>query len=100
MIELLRPPEIQRALALFAAVASGCIAFRIAVQSTMVFAIKRAPHDGQAGLGAVFIGGLAFVLVAPAVYFLVAVSLRTWEKRYTRELDERERLEDLRSNRS
>jgi hypothetical protein len=100
MIELLTLPEIQRFVAILAAVASGCISFRIAIQSAMAFAVKRSPHDGQAGLGAEFIGTLAFVLVACAMYLLVGRSLRYWEKRYTQKLDERDRLEAIRGTHS
>ena len=100
MIELLRLPEVQRALAIFAAVASGCITFRVAVPSMMAYAIKRAPHDGQAGLGAEFMGLLAFALVASAAYFLVSYSMRAWEKRYAWKLDERERHDETMSTRS
>ena len=100
MIELLRLPEVQRVLAILAAIASGCISFRVAVQSMMAYAIKRAPLDGQAGLGAEFMGGFAFVVVASATYFLVGYSMRVWEKRWTRKIDERERLEEIRSTRS
>ena len=100
MIELLRLPEIQRIVAILAATASGYISFRVAVQSTMTYAIKRAPHDGQAGLGAEFMGVLACIVVATATYCVVVYLLRAWEKQYARKLDERERLEDLRSTRS
>jgi MFS superfamily sulfate permease-like transporter len=100
MIELLRLPEVQRVLAILAAIASGCISFRVAVPFTMPYAIKRAPRDGQAGLGAGFMGGLTFVLVASATYFVVSYSMRAWEERYMRKLDEREGLEEMRSARS
>jgi hypothetical protein len=100
MIELFRLPEVQRLLAVLAAVASGCYSFHLAMQSTMHNAIKRAPQDGQAALGAEFMGCMAFVLVALATYLLVSHSMRTWEKQYARKLEARHRLEDQRSIRS
>jgi hypothetical protein len=92
MIELLRLPEIQRIIAMLAAIASGCISFRVAVLATMAYAIKRAPHDGQAGLGALFMGLMIGVLIAGMAYGVSFHFMQNWEKRYTKRLDEKDRL--------
>jgi hypothetical protein len=95
MIELLRLPEVQRIVAVAAAIASGCYSFHVVSQLTIAYAMKRTPNDGQAGLGAVFMGGMAAFLVASVMYSLVFHFMRTWEKRYAQKLDKRERLEDI-----
>jgi ABC-type Fe3+ transport system permease subunit len=50
-------------------------------------------------LGAEFMGGLAFIVVAPVTYFVVSYFMRAWEKRYTRKLDEQERFEEMKGAR-
>jgi peptidoglycan/LPS O-acetylase OafA/YrhL len=88
MIEPLRIPAFQKTLALLVALVLFCYTYHLATIWTVARAMRVAPHDGQAGLGAAFLGLMTGLPVAKLAYHLIKYWLQTWEKRYARKLDE------------
>jgi uncharacterized membrane-anchored protein len=95
MIELLRLTEVQRVIAFLMALGSFCYTYHRAVLWSIADTMRRAPHDGQAGLGALFMGLMIGVPVAALVYFLSMHWMQAWEKRYAQKLDEEDRIAGL-----
>jgi len=62
--------------------------------------MRRAPHDGQAALGALFMGLMIGVPVAALVYFLSMRWMKAWEKRYSQKLDEEDRIAAIKAPRA
>jgi hypothetical protein len=98
MFELLRLPEVQRLVAIFLALISFYYTFKWAELWTLERAIRSAPHDGQLGLGMIFMELLVGIPAAILVYFVSFNILRTWERNYTQKVDEMERIADQTSS--